>query len=454
LRQIDCDIVIVGAGIVGITTAYYLKLYSPSSSVVLLDAGQAMALTSAQSGENYRNWWPHPVMTAFTDHSIHLMEEVCRVTHDRINMSRLGYALATRLESIDSLMSELDQGYAQLDDNAIRTHSDVATSTYQKAADPDWVKASSGVDVLCGAELIGQHFPTFDNEIKTVIHVRRAGTISAQQMGQFMLEQIKAEGGRLINATVKQIEVNAGFRICTDHADVTVCAETLVNAAGPFINDVAQMLGTTLPVVNTLQQKIAFEDKSKAIPRQMPFAIDLDPQHINWTDEEFQLLSQSPEHAWLTEEMPGAIHCRPDGGVQSSWIKLGWAFNDTAARPTRTPELLDAFPEIVLRGASRLHPQLTVYYDQLPRSLHHYGGFYTLTEENWPLIGAMNIPDAYVVGAMSGFGSMAACAAGELCAQHVLGSVLPSYAEALSLERYQNEDLMSELHGLSNRGIL
>ena len=41
---------------------------------MLIDAGQPMGLTSAASGENYRNWWPHPVMTEFTDRSIALME--------------------------------------------------------------------------------------------------------------------------------------------------------------------------------------------------------------------------------------------------------------------------------------------------------------------------------------------------------------------------------------------
>jgi len=88
LRQIKCEVVIVGAGVVGIAAAYYLKRMSPGSSVVLLDSDQPMGLTSAQSGENYRNWWPHPVMTAFTDRSIDLMEELDRATSGGINMTR------------------------------------------------------------------------------------------------------------------------------------------------------------------------------------------------------------------------------------------------------------------------------------------------------------------------------------------------------------------------------
>ena len=71
-----CDVLVIGAGIVGISSAYYIKKLAPATNVILIDAGQPMALTSAQSGENYRNWWPHPVMTAITDHSIDLMGEI------------------------------------------------------------------------------------------------------------------------------------------------------------------------------------------------------------------------------------------------------------------------------------------------------------------------------------------------------------------------------------------
>ena len=39
-----------------------------------------------------------------------------------------------------------------------------------------------------------------------------------------------------------------------------------------------------------------------------------------------------------------------------------------------------------------------------------------MTPENWPLIGSMRTPGAFMAGALSGFGSMAATATGEICA--------------------------------------
>jgi len=416
-----------------------------------------MALTSAQSGENYRNWWPHPVMTAFTDHSIDLMEDLARQTDNLINMNRRGYLLTTRSDNSDKLMEELVYGYSQLHDNDIRVHDKAAEKdklSYRKPDSSRWESAPSGVDVINDQALIRECFPYFDQSIKTLVHIRRAGAISAQQVGQYMLQSFKQASGKLINADVSGIDVNNGFEIHAEQSNIAIKAERIVNAAGPFIKEIAAMLSVELPVHNTLQQKIAFEDSAKAIPRQMPFSIDLDAQYIDWTDEERELLAESGEHEWLTRELPGAIHCRPEGGDKGSWLKLGWAFNNSPAEPVRTPELMDAFPEIVLRGAARLNPKLKQYYAKLPAARHHYGGYYTLTDENWPLIGAMETEGSFVVGAMSGFGTMAACAAGELCAQTMQALDLPDYASALSPSRYNNDRLMAEIHALSQRGIL
>lgn len=449
-----CDTLIIGAGIVGIATAYYLKKLDPTLEVILVDALQPMAFTSAQSGENYRNWWPHSVMTAFTDHSIDLMEQIALETDNRINMNRRGYVLATRSADIDNHLAELEAGYAASGKHAVRIHDRLSAGTYQPPLKEDWRDAPAGVDVIKNPELIRRTFPSYEHSIQTVFHIRRAGAISGQQMGQYMLECFKADGGIRVTGKVESIDKTNGFHAHLVDPESTLRAHRVVNAAGPFINDVARMLGTRLPVKNVLQQKIAFEDKAAVIPRNMPFSIDLDGQLIDWDEEDRALLARDPDFAWATREMPGAIHCRPDGGDRGTWVKLGWAFNDLAVKPTMTPKLSDTFPEIVLRGAARLNPSLKIYYGKLPRNTHHYGGYYTLTDENWPLIGEMGVEGTFVVGAMSGFGTMAACAGGELCARWVLGTDKPAYADALSPQRYGDSALMAQIVALSSRGIL
>ena len=451
----NVEIAIVGAGIAGIATAYYLCTRYAKTNVVLIDLRQPMSFTSAQSGENYRNWWPHQTMIEFTNHSIDLMEEIAKDTSNIFNMTRRGYVLATRKDNIDELIAQLHIGQ-EGDSDLIRFHDHSFSNSYQPPVSADWRTAPVGVDVLNHKSLIRKIFPSFDNTISHVLHIRRAGHINSQQMGQYMLEQIKASGGKLVNAYVQAIDHNESFTIeITGKAGTqTIQAEKLVNAAGPFVSYIADMLDIELPVINVLQQKIAFEDRAVAIPRQMPFSIDLDDRVLDWALDEYDLLTDDPDTAWLTKPIPGCIHCRPEGGDQGSWIKLGWAFNQTPSDAVWEPELDPQYPEVVLRGAAALNPSLQTYYGRFPRQFIHYGGYYPMTRENWPLIGPMGMDRSFIVGALSGFGTMAACAAGELCAKWMYGQALPKYAQQLSLARYVDKALMNELESLSNTGIL
>ena len=145
---------------------------------------------------------------------------------------------------------------------------------------------------------------------------------------------------------------------------------------------------------------------------------------------------------------------RPDGGDKGRWIKLGWAYNTAPGDPAAEPVLDPHFPDIVLRAACRLNPALRVYLGRLPRGAHHYGGYYTMTPENWPLIGPMRTQHAFMAGALSGFGTMAATAAGALCAAWIAESRRPAYADALSLHRYQDQALMAELLNAESKGVL
>lgn len=451
----DCNVAIIGAGIAGIATAYYLSADHGAGGLVLLDPNAPMSVTTAQSGENYRNWWPHPVMTRFTDDSIDLIEELSRKSGNRVHMTRRGYALATR-GAADGLIADLHRGYGSDSKDSIRVHGPSGSSSYQPARSDDWVSAPSGVDILGDRGLVRRHFPYFADDIATVLHIRRAGAFSCQQMGQYMIESIREAGGRLIPGRVSSVERNGGFLLDVRVRDGTrrIRADTIVNAAGPYACDIAGMLGVDLPIANVLQQKIAFEDTAGAVPRRMPFSVDLDEQYIDWTDDEREMLRRDPGKAWLAEAMPGGVHCRPEGGAQGRWIKLGWAYNAKPSEVEWPPRLDDFFPEIVLRGAARLNPALKAYYGRFPRRFTHYAGYYSMTPENWPLIGPMGVDGAFVVGALSGFGTMAACAAGALCASAIAGREFSGYATALSPARYANARLMEELSAMSHRGVL
>jgi glycine/D-amino acid oxidase-like deaminating enzyme len=447
------DVAVIGAGSVGIAVAYYLVTQENVRRIALIDPRDPMSLTSAQSGENYRNWWPHPVMTAFTDHSISLMEEIDHKAPGRLNMTRGGYALVSREHRPQALIDSLQRGYAS-SPGSVRVH-DSSSSGYRSPQRTPWQDAPDGVDVLLDRALIRTNFPSYAPDVATVVHIRRAGAISAQQMGQFMLETMREAGVRVHRAEVRSLGAGPPFDIelTSERGVERLKADRVVNAAGPFIRDVARMLGEELPVHCVYQQKIAFEDREAAIPRDMPFTIDLDAQRFAWTEEDKEVLAADAGTRHLLDTMPGGIHCRPDGEPQGTWIKLGWAYNDRATDPHEVEPIDPHFPDLVLRAASRLHERLAAYLGHLPRRTHHYGGYYTMTDENWPLIGPMGTPDAFVAGALSGFGSMAACATGRICAAWVNRSPLPHYARSLSSARYADTALMSELAELGSGSL-
>ena len=456
----DVEIAIVGAGVAGIAAAYYLCTEYGVRSLLLIDERQPMSFTSAQSGDNYRNWWPHPVMVDFTSYSIDLMERIALETSNVLNITRRGYAIATRRADIDGLISDLHAGYGEGTQDEIRIHTEASPGSYRPAVSPDWREAPDGVDVLSNRDLIRKVFPSLDGRIAHVLHIRRAGDLSAHLMAQHMLERIRQNGGKRSSARVAGIDHDGKFVLDVETADgrSRIRADNVVNAAGPFASEFARMIGVDLPIENVFQQKIAFEDHLGAVPRELPFAIDLDDQELEWTTEERELLADDRDMSWLLEPIPGGTHCRPEGGDNGTQVKLGWAYNRQVSAPQQElandPHFDPQFPEIVMRGAARLNPALAPYVESFPSRWSHYGGYYPMTPENWPLIGPMGPDGAFVVGALSGFGSMSACAAGALCGAWIMNRDLPDFARPLSLARYEDRELLAAIRNNTNKGIL
>ncbi len=417
-----------------------------------------MSYTSAQSGDNYRNWWPHPTMARFVDSSIDLMEELARESGNRLGMSRRGYLLATRQTDVATLVDELTSSYAASGSGPVRVHDVAGSGTYAPAAD-DWASAPDGVDVLTGAGVVRERYAYLADDIASLIHIRRGGDFASQQMGAYMLEQSRPAGVSLIRGDVARVEAGRGYRLSveTPDGDRELRVPVFINAAGPFATTLAADIGVALPVSNVFQQKIAFEDTLQAVPRELPFLIDIDDCPLNWSDEERELLAVDPDLRWLTERLTGGVHVRPEGGHAGRWVKLGWAYNTATSEPCRdlaSEHSLDPqFLELALRRASQVLPALGNYLDAAPTRRSHYGGYYTMTEENWPIIGPAGPDGGFIIAALSGFGCMAACAAGKLCADWVNGVTLPDYAHDLSLARYDNADLLAALQA-GDKGLL
>jgi glycine/D-amino acid oxidase-like deaminating enzyme len=179
----------------------------------------------------------------------------------------------------------------------------------------------------------------------------------------------------------------------------------------------------------------------------------IDPIRLPWAEEERGVLTESEETRKLLEELPSGVHTRPEGGAQSNILLGLWAYHTPPVEPTFPFSIDPRYPEMVLRGLATMTPSLKAYVDRLPKSVVD-GGYYTKTRENRPLIGKLPVEGAYIMGALSGFGVMAGCGAGELLAAHLTGSKLPHYAPAFSLERYEDPEYQKLLETWAESGQL
>jgi glycine/D-amino acid oxidase-like deaminating enzyme len=432
-------VVICGAGIAGVAAAYHLAADHGFDDVVLVDEGHPLSLTSDKSTEAYRNWWPGPdwAMTAFMNRSIDLIEGIARATDNRINLNRRGYVFATADAAKIPFLETMAKTAEAHGGGPARFH-ETAQSVYTPSAERGFDVALTGADVITDARLIRRHFPFLAPETVAVAHARRAGWLSAQQLGMVMLEAVRARGVRVAKGRVVGIDV-AGGRVRAVHVEHQDERQTLptthvVLAAGPMQTELARMIGVDLPITAERHYKVSFPDTLGGLPRNAPMLIWLDEQHLPWSDEERAALAADEEAQWLLGTFPAGVHGRPDGA--SATIVLFNHHGDAVDPVFPLPEP-EHYAEIALRGMSTMVPALKAYNGKTPRP-YIDGGYYMRTRENRPLIGPVSVEGVYISCAFSGFGVMASCAGGELIARHITETAVPDYAPAFLLSRYQD----------------
>jgi glycine/D-amino acid oxidase-like deaminating enzyme len=456
----SADVVICGAGIAGISAAYHLAVKQRMKRVVLVDERPPLSLTSDKSTECYRNLWPGPgdAMVGLMNRSIDIMEELARQSSNRFHLNRRGYAYVTADPKRVSHFERFVKETSELGVGPVRYHTGQDDGlSYTPHHSTGFDNEPDGVDLILDSKIIQRHFPYLSRDIFAVIHGRRCGWLSVQQLGMYMLERARENGARLIAARVESIDVGdnkiQAVHLRNGSETIGISTQQVINAAGPLLREVGLMMGVDLPVFSELHLKMAFKDPLGAVPRNAPMLIWTDPLVLSWSEEERAMLAESEETRSFLEPLPSGIHTRPEGGPDSDILLGLWAYHTPPTEPVFPFSTDPGYPEMVLRGLSTMIPGLKGYVERLPKATVD-GGYYTKTRENRPLIGKLPIQGAYVVGALSGFGVMAACGAGELVAAHVAGSKLPHYASAFALERYKDPGYQRLLETWGDSGQL
>jgi glycine/D-amino acid oxidase-like deaminating enzyme len=446
------DVLICGAGIAGVAAAHFLSK-AGVKNILLLDERPPLSLTSDRSTECYRNWWPDPEMLRLMNRSIDLMEALAEESGNVFRMNRRGYLYVTAEERKVPELERISRGISSLGAGPLRVHS-VPDSAYQPSHAENFRDQPTGADLLLGTELIRKSFPYLTERAVAALHVRRAGWLSAQQLGMYLLETARSRGVRFESARVTKVHVNGGCvkGITLDTGERVDCP-IFINAAGPYLGEVGRLLDVDLPVYTELHLKAAIKDPLAVVARDAPLLIWTDPQTLPWETEERLALTEDDDTRWLTGSFPSGVHTRPEGGEENQTILMLWEYQTRLLDPVWPPTLDEQYPEIALRGLATMLPRMQEYFTRMPRPQLD-GGYYTKTRENRPLVGPMGADGAYVLGAVSGYGIMSACGVGELLAAHVMGTELPAYAPALALERYEDPQYQRKVDAWQESGQL
>lgn len=438
------DVVICGAGITGIAAAYHLAVKHGVKNVVLVDEREPLTFTSDKSTECYRNWWPGPgdTMVRFMNRSIDLLEELAHESDNYFGLNRRGYVFLTADPRQAAAFKQSAYEISQLGAGPVREHHGLpGDPPYVPHAAEGFTGQPAGADLVLEPTLIQERFPFITDKAIAMLHPRRCGWLSAQQLGMYLLAQARKHGVQLLNGCVADVAVANGrvesVEVTLDSGPACIQTRCFVNAAGPYLRRTGRVLGLELPVINELHGKISIKDPLGIIPRDAPLVIWSDPVHLTWSDEEREELAAHEETHWLLEQFPAGVHFRPEGGADSPILLILWTYHLEPQEVIWPPRFDPEYAEIVLRGLVNMVPGLAEYVGRMGKPFID-GGYYCKTQENRPLIGPLPVEGAYVFGAVSGYGIMASMAGGELLAAHVTGSHLPDYAPAFHLSRYHD----------------
>lgn len=376
-------------------------------------------------------------MVELMNASIDRLERLAKESGNAFHLNRRGYVFATADRARAEALRSEARTISAFGAGPLREHAGSANDPPYPPVEATGIQRDlDGADLLLDQRIIRQRFPYLSEDVVAVLHARRCGWMSAQQLGMYLLARAREQGLRVVRARVEGVRVRDGRVASVTTTSEAIATERVVDAAGPYALDVARMIGIELPLRTELHAKVAFRDTEQAVPRGAPFLIWSDPVTLWRSDAEAAALAgDAPD--WATRTFPPGAHMRPEGGPRSDALLLIWGYEVAPTPPVWPPTFDPAYAEICLRGLARMIPSLRRYVGHAPRPVID-GGYYAKTPENRPLIGPLPVGGAYALCGFGGFGIMAACGAAMLVADHITGASLPTYGQAFLPARYDD----------------
>jgi len=333
------DAVVIGGGIVGTATAFWLS--KAGLDVVLIEMRDGLStLTTPASAECFRAQFTEPAMAALAIPSIEMFEhfdEVIGIPGYNISVKQQGYLFLTdNAETVDDLK-----------ENVAQQHKLGVTDS----------------EFLERKEIL-KRFPFVAPSVLAATFRQRDGWLSCHETTQ---GYAKGSSARFfLNTKASGIQMD-DKGVCGVETDKGVLqTRNVINAAGPFAGEIGRMAGVDLPLEPVRRQKVYIRT-SVAIPRDAPFTVDVN-NNCYWRPEA--------------------------GGVIIGWVDM----DEPASQPTERVPTNWEFPALTLDKVKRLTP----FFEEIEKTVRQpdmntSAGYYMYTPDDQPLIGPVpEVPGFYV----------------------------------------------------------
>lgn len=381
----QADIIIIGAGVIGLSTAYHLARQNNSLQIIVIEKEKFHgAGSTAQCTGGIRHQFTNPINIQLTKISYPQFLRFAADMEYPIYFRKRGYLLVTgraarwqELQDIIKQLNHLDVSAQLLAPEEIAAGypfvltGDLLGGSYcplDAYADPYGVMEGYyrqcrklGVQVLCNTEVTGIN--TSDSAVTGVV---------CRQNGQ---SNNPAAGGETLDAPV------------------------VINAAGPHLHLVARLAGLTLPAA-PYRRQVYVCAPMPAIPADIPLLVDMDTGFYVHAEKNGILLLGGTDR----DSSPGL---------------------ETLVDRSRLPDFIEA-------ATSRV-PAL-----EEAQVTRIYTGIRSLTPDGLGILGETGVRGFYCAGGFGGNGFMHAPAIGQIMSCLVLGEQPPLDPAPLSPERFNN----------------
>lgn len=304
----EADVVIIGGGVMGVSTAYHLAR-AGVERVVLVERDALGEGSTARAAGGVRAVFSDEINIALGKHSLDTFERFEQEFDQSIDLHQVGYLF--------------------LLDN------DEHVETFTRNAE---LQRSMGVDSrMISPEEAQKLSPLIETAgLKAALWSPRAGHCTPESVVQGYARGARASGATVVTGVAATGIVMDGHQIRGVHTSAgTITTSSVVCAAGPWAKQVGEWAGVPLPVEPLRRQILVTEEVPRLRP-DTPFTIDFSTSLYFHNEGPGLLIGMSEnENSWsfntnrdsgwlphLAEAMENRVPAVSDIGIQSGWAGL------------------------------------------------------------------------------------------------------------------------------------